>query len=87
MSKLPTTATPPSTQPDPRETVMVLAAEHGLQIEEWDGSTLDESLYSQFVAMYVQTEDDRCIVVPTGQDPAQRLAAVRALLAHPGVTG
>jgi hypothetical protein len=79
-------ATLPSTQPDPHETVTALAAEHGLQIEEWDTSTLDASLYDQFVAMYVQTKGERFIVVPAGQDPAHRLAVVRALLAHPGVT-
>ena len=85
----PTTSTAPSTQPDqsdPHQTVKALAAEHGLQIEEWDTSTLDEGLRDKFFAMYVQTKDDRFIVVPAGQDPAHRLAAVRALFTHPGAT-
>ena len=85
MANIATTATLPSTQPDPYATVATLAAEHGMQIEEWDTSTLDASLRNAFFAMYVQTRDERFIVVPTGQDPAHRLAAVRALLAHPGV--
>lgn len=70
----------------PAATAEALAAEHGIQIEEWDGATLDPDLYARLGAMYVQTRDDRYIVVPAGQDPAHRLAAVRALLAHPGVT-
>lgn len=85
----PTTSTAPSTpssQCNPHETVEALAAEHGLAIEEWDASALDEPLRDKFFAMYVQTKDARYIVVPVGQDPAHRLAAVRALLAHPGTT-
>ncbi|MEU6279473.1 hypothetical protein [Streptomyces sp. NPDC047028] len=62
-----------------------LVAEHGLQVEEWDTSTLDENLRDKFVAFYIETRDRKVIVVPAGQDPAHRLAAVRALLVHPGV--
>lgn len=78
------TTSAPSTQPDPHETIKALAAAHDLQIEEWDTSTLDESLRNAFFAMYVRTRSERYIVVPVGQDPAHRLAVVRALLAHPG---
>ncbi len=87
--QLPTTATEPSTQPaqpDPHATVKALAAEHGLQIEEWDTTTLDANLRDKFFALYAEVKGDRFIVVPTGQDPAHRLAAVRALIAHQGVT-
>jgi hypothetical protein len=84
MSKLPTTAKAPSTQADPHAAVNALAAEHGLQIEEWDTSTLDEALRDKFFAMYVESKGDRFIVAPLGQDPAHRLAAVRALLERLG---
>lgn len=83
MSNVPAKA--PSTQPDPYEAVNTLVAEHGLQIEEWDTSTLDENLRDKFFAMYVESKGDRFIVVPLGQDPAHRLAAVRAVLTHPGI--
>lgn len=83
MSNVPAKA--PSTQPDPHATVNALAAEHGLQIEEWDTTTLEAPLRDKFFAMYVESNGDRFIVVPVGQDPAHRLAAVRAVLAHPGI--
>ncbi|MEH0423159.1 hypothetical protein [Streptomyces sp. B21-083] len=64
-----------------------LATEYRLQVEEWDTSTLDESLRDKFYAYYLELKDGlRIIVVPTGQDPGQRLWAVRALLAHQAVT-
>ncbi|WP_432135175.1 hypothetical protein [Streptomyces sp. bgisy154] len=75
-----------SRQADPAEAFQGLVAEHGLRVEEWDTSALDEPLRSKFVAFCVETKGDRFIVVPAGQDPAHRLAAVRALLAHPEVT-
>lgn len=59
----------------------------GLQVEEWDTATLSESLRSKFFAFYLEHKDGRRIlVVPAGQDPIVRLHAVRAILAHPGVT-
>jgi predicted GIY-YIG superfamily endonuclease len=59
----------------------------GLQVEEWDTSTLGESLRAKFFAFYLEHKDGRRIlVVPAGQDPVVRLHAVRAILAHPGVT-
>lgn len=64
---------------------VALAAEHGIRIEEWDTSALEDGLRSAFFAMYVRARDECYIVVPAGQDPAHRLAVVRALLAHPGV--
>lgn len=89
MSKTATTATAPSIpadQRDPNETLQALAAEHGLQIEELDTTNLGEGLRDKFFAMFVASKGDRFIIVPVGQDPAHRLAAVRALLAHPAVT-
>lgn len=73
-------------QPDATEAFRSLVAERGLQIEEWDTSDLHGDLRDGFCAFYVETADRKVIVVPAGQDPAHRLAAVRALLAHPGVT-
>lgn len=86
MSDRTTASTVPSTQPDPHAAVKALAAEHGLQIEEWDTTTLDANLRDKFFALYAEVKGDRFIVVPTGQDPAHRLAVVRALLDHQGVT-
>lgn len=85
-----TTATASSPTPVDRrhtiETFQTLVAEHGLQIEEWDTSTLDEGLRHKFRAFYAETAERKVIVVPTGQDPAERLHAVRLLLPHMGVT-
>ncbi|MGW3724174.1 hypothetical protein [Streptomyces sp. NPDC000851] len=72
--------------PTPTEVLQALAAEHGLQMEEWDTDTLDEEYRGKFFAFYVETADRKVIVVPAGQDPTHRLAAVRTLLAHLGVT-
>lgn len=64
-----------------------LVAEHGLQVEEWDTSTLDESLRNKFLAYYLERKDGtRILVVPAGQDQTVRLHAARTLLAHPAVT-
>lgn len=64
-----------------------LVAEHGLQVEEWDTDTLDKKYRDKFMAFYLEHKDGtRIVVVPIGQDPAERLRAVRALLTHQGVT-
>jgi len=73
-------------KPTSTETFAALVAEHGLQVEEWDTSTLDEQYRDKFFAFYVETRDRKVIVVPQGQDPDHRLAAVRALLNHLAVT-
>ena len=74
-------------KPTDTEAFEALVAEHHLQVEEWDTTTLDENLRDKFFAHYLEHKDGRRIlVVPIGQDPAHRLAAVRAILAHPGVT-
>lgn len=72
-------------KPTPTEAFEALVAEHGFQVEEWDTDDLDGKLRDKFFAFYLETADRKVIVVPVGQDPAHRLAAVRALLAHPGV--
>ena len=80
-------SSPTLAEPTPTETLNALVAEHGLQLEEWDTTTLDPKLRERFMAAWDQTEGDgRVIVVPSGQDPSERLHAVRALLAHPAVT-
>lgn len=89
MSTVSETATAPSNRPDqrdPNETLHTLIDEHDLTVEEWDTSTLGETLRNKFGAFYVETAGRKVIVVPAGQDPAHRLAAVRALIAHPGVS-
>jgi hypothetical protein len=75
-------------KPTPTEAFEALVAEHpGLQVEEWDTSTLDEGLRDGFLGHYLEEKGGRrLLVVPAGQDPTERLAAVRALLAHPAVT-
>jgi len=73
-------------EPTSTEALAALAAEHDLQIEEWDTSTLDERLRDKFLAHYIELDGIRSIVVPLGQDPAMSLHGVRALIAHLGVT-
>jgi hypothetical protein len=64
-----------------RVTLRALLAEHGMRIEEWDTSTLDAQLRDSLRAVHDPTEGDgRVIIVPAGQDPIIRLAAVRDLL-------
>ena len=66
-----------------REALRSLLAEHQLSIEEWDTATLDSRLRDRIKAVYDPTEGDgRVIVVPVGQDPIERLAAVRDLIAE-----
>jgi hypothetical protein len=74
-------------KPTPTEAFEALVAEHpGLRVEEWDASTLPEDLRDGYGCHYVEHKDGRrLLAVPAGQDPAVRLAAVRALLAHPAV--
>ncbi|MFF4489453.1 hypothetical protein ACFY0F_23640 [Streptomyces sp. NPDC001544] len=65
-----------------RETLQALLAEHGVQMEEWDTAALDPKLRERFVAFaMVHHEMQRLVVVPQGQDPIARLAAVRDLIA------
>jgi stress response protein SCP2 len=64
-----------------RETLAALIAEHGLSVEEWDVSSLDSRLRDHITAVYDRTVGDgNVIVVPAGQDPIERLAAVRDLI-------
>lgn len=59
----------------------------GMAVEEWDTSTLDERLRDGFLGYYLERKDStRLLVFPLGQDPEQRLAAARTLLAEAGVT-
>lgn len=72
---------------DPTTAVQAAVSQCGIDLEEWDTSTLSESLREGFCAFYLEHKDGtRIIVVPAGQDPVIRLAAVRAILAHSGVT-
>ncbi|MFK4100777.1 hypothetical protein ACI2L1_12020 [Streptomyces sp. NPDC019531] len=63
-----------------------LATARGLAFEEWNIALLGEEYRDKFAAIYLETDDRKAIVVPSGQDPAERLHAVRQLLAHPAVT-
>lgn len=64
-----------------RESLRSLLAEHGLHVEEWDTATLDPQLRERIQAVYDPTEGDgRTVIVPAGQDPAERLDAVRKLI-------
>jgi hypothetical protein len=72
-------------EPTATEALDALAAEHQLRVEEWDTSTLDESLRDKLMAFYGETDGNRIVVVPKGQDPVERLHAVRTLLTHLGV--
>ncbi len=85
-----TTSTTMSTQTDQRgpiEAFNALVAENNLTVEEWDANSLPQGLRDKFWALCIEDRrtDRKIIVVPVGQDPAQRLAAVRAFLAHQGV--
>ncbi|WP_055527123.1 hypothetical protein [Streptomyces graminilatus] len=78
-------ASPTALHPDPIEAFNALVAEYGLQVEEWDTSTLDEPLRDKLLAHYLEQDGTRLFVVPLGQDPAVRLAALHTLLNHQGV--
>ena len=68
-----------------RESLRSLLAEHGLRVEEWDTASLDPRLRDSIPAVYDPTEGDgRTIIVPAGQDPIERLAAVGQLVAGIG---
>jgi hypothetical protein len=67
-----------------RETLAALLAENRLRIEEWDTATLDPKLRDRIQAVYDPTGGDRVVIVPAGQDPIARLAAVRELIAGIG---
>ena len=68
------------------EAFKALTAEHHIQVEEWDTATLDEKLRDKYLAHYTEHKDGtRLLVVPAGQDPAQRLGALLSLLNHQGV--
>jgi hypothetical protein len=70
----------------PAAAFQALVTEYGLQVEEWDTVTLDPKLRDKFMAFYLETDGKRILVVPVGQDPAERLHALRSLLAHQEVT-
>ncbi|MDF2710604.1 MAG: hypothetical protein K0R62_6256 [Nonomuraea muscovyensis] len=64
-----------------RDTLAVLLDQHRLRVEEWDTGSLDPSMRSHIKAVHDPTVGDgRTIVVPAGQDPIARLAAVRSLI-------
>jgi hypothetical protein len=66
-----------------RNTLTLLLDQHGMRVEEWDVSSLDSRLRDHITAVYDRTVGDgNVIVVPAGQDPIERLAAVRELIAE-----
>ncbi|WP_075662269.1 hypothetical protein [Streptomyces acidiscabies] len=72
---------------DPTTAFQTLTAERGIQVEEWDTSTLDDPLPDAFLAHYLERKDGvRILVVPTGQNPVVRLHALLSLLDHQAVT-
>lgn len=69
---------------DARDTLAALLAEHQLRIEEWDVSTLDSRLRDRIDAVHDPVAGGDVIIVPAVQDPIERLAAVRRLIAGLG---
>lgn len=68
-----------------RDTLATLLVEYRMRVEEWDTGNLDAKLRGSIKAVHDPTVGDgRTIVVPTGQDPIARLAAVRDLIADLG---
>ncbi|MGW6743745.1 hypothetical protein ACWGDX_24005 [Streptomyces sp. NPDC055025] len=60
-----------------------LVAEHGFTVQELDASLLGENLRRKFLANLYDFIDGRTIlVVPAGQDPAERLRVTRMLVAQ-----
>lgn len=59
-----------------------LVAKHNLHVKEADASTLPELLRDKFMASHMLIEGRAMVVVPKGQDPIERLHAVRRLLNH-----
>ena len=63
------------------DTLRAIVAEHHLHVEEWDLANLDAKFRDKFVAFAALTGDgQRAIVVPKGQNPIERLAAVAELV-------
>lgn len=68
-----------------REQLADLLAEQAIELEEWDTASLDPKLREAFDAFgMLPPGGPRLVVVPVGQDPIDRLAAVRLLLANLG---
>ncbi len=64
-----------------RDTLAALLAEHEMRVEEWDTGNLEPAMRSHIKAVHDPTVGDgRTIVVPAGQDPIDRLAAVRSVI-------
>lgn len=63
------------------DTLRAILAEHGVEMEEWDTASLDPKLRRSFAAFAMLHKDgSRLVVVPKGQDPIERLAAVAELI-------
>lgn len=63
------------------DTLRAILAEHGVEMEEWDTASLDPKLRRSFAAFAMLHKDgSRLVVVPQGQDPIERLAAVAELI-------
>lgn len=63
------------------DTLRAILAEHGVEMEEWDTASLDPKLRRSFAAFAMLHKDgSRLVVVPKGQDPIERLAAVAELV-------
>ena len=63
-----------------RNTLRALLDEHGLRTEEWDITALDSRLRDSITAVHDPVTGGDVIIVPTGQDPIDRLGAVRRLI-------
>jgi len=63
-----------------RNTLRALLDEHGLRTEEWDITALDSRLRDSITAVHDPVTGGDVIIVPTGQDPIDRLGAVRQLI-------
>lgn len=65
-----------------RTTLQAILSEHDVQMEEWDTKSLDPKMRRSFVAFAMLHKDgSRLVVVPVGQSPIERLAAVAELIA------
>ena len=63
-----------------RNTLRALLDEHGLRTEEWDITALDSRLRDSITAVHDPVTGGDVIIVPSGQDPIDRLGAVRQLI-------
>ncbi|MDG9706274.1 hypothetical protein [Streptomyces sp. DH37] len=66
------------------ENLRAFLAEHDIVVDEWDTSTLDESLRDSFAGFFQDQDGRRRLVLPAGQDPVERLRVAVELLHRAG---